>query len=174
MRASCWLRAFIGWRPAKCSWSRPDGHDGSTGVGRGGLTETSAADGGDAWVPAKPRPDETLIRALARAHRCKRLADPLEQGDEYRAASTPLGVHLSRRETPPIPSATSKRLQRPRSLFHHGRRPYSTTVEGRSKRDRNNTARPACRGDRKSWTRGPPAHLDRQAPELDRDRDVSL
>jgi hypothetical protein len=34
-------------------------------------------DGGDAWAPAKPRPDETLIRALARAHRWKRL---LEEG----------------------------------------------------------------------------------------------
>lgn len=30
-----------------------------------------APDGGDAWPPAKPRPDETLIRALARAHRWK-------------------------------------------------------------------------------------------------------
>ena len=28
-----------------------------------------APDGGDAWAPAKARPDETLIRALARAHR---------------------------------------------------------------------------------------------------------
>ena len=34
-------------------------------------------DGGDAWFPTKPRPDETLIRALARAHRWKRL---LEEG----------------------------------------------------------------------------------------------
>jgi hypothetical protein len=32
--------------------------------------DTTAFDGGDAWAaPAKPRPDETLIRALARAHR---------------------------------------------------------------------------------------------------------
>jgi hypothetical protein len=30
---------------------------------------------GDAWAPAKPRPDETLIRALARAHRWKRMLD---------------------------------------------------------------------------------------------------
>ena len=30
-------------------------------------------DGSDAWAPAKPRPDETLIHALARAHRRKRL-----------------------------------------------------------------------------------------------------
>jgi hypothetical protein len=29
-------------------------------------------DGGDAWAPAKPRPYEMLIRALARAHRWKR------------------------------------------------------------------------------------------------------
>jgi hypothetical protein len=34
-----------------------------------------APDGGDAWAPAKPRPDETLIRALARAHRWKRMLD---------------------------------------------------------------------------------------------------
>jgi hypothetical protein len=41
-----------------------------------------APDGGDAWAPAKPRPDATLIRALARAHRWKRM---LEQG-RYRSA----------------------------------------------------------------------------------------
>ena len=35
------------------------------------------APGGDAWAPARPRPDETLIRALARAHRWKRM---LEEG----------------------------------------------------------------------------------------------
>ena len=33
-----------------------------------------ASDAGDAWVPANPRPDETVdSRALARAHRWKRL-----------------------------------------------------------------------------------------------------
>jgi hypothetical protein len=37
---------------------------------------------GDAWAPANPRPDETLIRALARAHRWKRL---IEEGT-YRCA----------------------------------------------------------------------------------------
>jgi hypothetical protein len=42
-----------------------------------------APDGGDAWVPTKPRADETLIRALARAHRRKRL---LEEG-RYRSAA---------------------------------------------------------------------------------------
>ena len=42
-----------------------------------------APDGSDAWVPAKPRPDETLIRALARAHRWKRM---LEEG-RYRSAA---------------------------------------------------------------------------------------
>jgi hypothetical protein len=41
-----------------------------------------APDGSDAWVPAKPRPDEMLIRALARAHRWKRM---LEEG-RYRSA----------------------------------------------------------------------------------------
>jgi hypothetical protein len=34
-----------------------------------------APDGTDAWAQAKPRPDETLIRALARAHRWKRLLE---------------------------------------------------------------------------------------------------
>ncbi len=43
----------------------------------------NAPNGGDAWVPANPRPDETLIRALARAHRWKRL---LEEG-KYRSAA---------------------------------------------------------------------------------------
>ena len=49
---------------------------------RGGQKVIIAPDGGDAWAPAKSRPDETLIRALARAHRWKRL---LEEG---RYAST--------------------------------------------------------------------------------------
>ena len=44
---------------------------------RGGQKVIIAPDGGDAWSPAKSRPDETLIRALARAHRWKRM---LEQG----------------------------------------------------------------------------------------------
>ena len=43
---------------------------------------SSPPDGGDAWAPAKPRPDETLIRALARAHRWRRM---LEQC-RYRSA----------------------------------------------------------------------------------------
>ena len=38
---------------------------------RGGRKVIIAPDGGDAWAPAKPRPDETLIRALARSHRWK-------------------------------------------------------------------------------------------------------
>jgi hypothetical protein len=33
----------------------------------GGRKVIIAPDGGDAWVPANPRPDETLIRALTRA-----------------------------------------------------------------------------------------------------------
>ena len=49
---------------------------------RGGRKVIIAPDGGDAWAPAKPRPDETLIRALARAHRWKRM---LEEGI-YRSA----------------------------------------------------------------------------------------
>jgi hypothetical protein len=42
---------------------------------RGGQKVIIAPDGGDAWAPAKPRPDETLVRALARAHRWKRLLE---------------------------------------------------------------------------------------------------
>jgi hypothetical protein len=42
---------------------------------RGGRKVIIAPDGGDAWAPAKPRPDATLVRALARAHRWKRLLD---------------------------------------------------------------------------------------------------
>jgi hypothetical protein len=42
---------------------------------RGGRKVIIAPDGSDAWAPANPRPDETLIRALARAHRWKRLLD---------------------------------------------------------------------------------------------------
>jgi hypothetical protein len=48
----------------------------------GGRKVIIAPDGGDAWAPAKPRHDEALIRALARAHRWKRL---LEMGT-YRSA----------------------------------------------------------------------------------------
>lgn len=44
---------------------------------QGGRKVIIAPDGGDAWAPAKPRRDETLIRALARAHRWKRM---LEEG----------------------------------------------------------------------------------------------
>ena len=42
---------------------------------RGGRKVIIAPDGGDAWAPAKQRSDETLIRALARAHRWKRMLD---------------------------------------------------------------------------------------------------
>jgi hypothetical protein len=42
---------------------------------RSGQKVIIAPDGGDAWAPAKPRPDETLIRALARAHRWKRMLE---------------------------------------------------------------------------------------------------
>ena len=48
----------------------------------GGRKVIIAPDGGDAWAPAKPRPDSTLIRALARAHRWKWM---LEEG-KYRSA----------------------------------------------------------------------------------------
>lgn len=41
----------------------------------GGRKAIVAPDGSAAWAPAKPRPDETLIRALARAHRWKGMLD---------------------------------------------------------------------------------------------------
>jgi hypothetical protein len=44
---------------------------------RSGQKVIIAPDGSDAWAPAKARPDETLVRALARAHRWNRM---LEQG----------------------------------------------------------------------------------------------
>ena len=49
----------------------------------GGRKVIIEPDYGDAWAPAKPRPDETLIRALARAHRWKRLLE----GGTYRSAA---------------------------------------------------------------------------------------
>jgi hypothetical protein len=48
---------------------------------RGGQKVIIAPDGSDAWAPTKPRPDETLIRALARGHRWNWM---LEQG-RYRS-----------------------------------------------------------------------------------------
>ena len=41
----------------------------------GGRKAIVAPDGSAAWAPAKPRPDETLIRALARAHRWKKMLE---------------------------------------------------------------------------------------------------
>jgi hypothetical protein len=35
---------------------------------RGGRKVIVAPDGTDAWAPARPRPDEALIRAVVRAH----------------------------------------------------------------------------------------------------------
>ena len=51
-------------------------------VRRGGRKVIIAPDGGDAWVPARPRPDEALIRVVVRAHRWRRL---LDEG-KYRSA----------------------------------------------------------------------------------------
>ena len=44
----------------------------------GGRKLIFTPDGGDAWMPQKPRRDDTLIKAIARAHRWKRM---LENGD---------------------------------------------------------------------------------------------
>ena len=74
-------------KPAKPNWQ----FDGMTinvrvpmtFVRRGGRKAIVAPDGGDAWAPSRPRPDEALIRAVVRAHRWRRL---LEQG-KYRSVS---------------------------------------------------------------------------------------
>ncbi len=74
-------------KPAKPNWQ----FDGMTinvrvpmtFVRRGGRKVIVAPDGGDAWAPSRPRPDEALIRAVVRAHRWRRL---LEQG-KYRSVS---------------------------------------------------------------------------------------
>jgi hypothetical protein len=50
---------------------------------RGGRKVIIAPDGGDAWAPARPRPDEALIRAVVRAHRWKRRLE----GGKYRSAA---------------------------------------------------------------------------------------
>ena len=50
---------------------------------RGGRKVIVAPDGGDAWAPARPCPDQALIRAIVRAHRWKRM---LDEG-KYRSAS---------------------------------------------------------------------------------------
>jgi hypothetical protein len=42
---------------------------------RSGQKVIIAPDGGDTWAPAKAKPDETLIRALARAHRWNRMLE---------------------------------------------------------------------------------------------------
>jgi hypothetical protein len=49
----------------------------------GGRKVIIAPDGSDAWAPAKPRPDEALIRALVRAHRWRRLLEERK----YRSAA---------------------------------------------------------------------------------------
>jgi hypothetical protein len=59
---------------------------------RGGRKVIIALDGGEAWAPTKPRPDETLIRALARAHRWKGM---LEEG-KYRSAGQIADAELTR------------------------------------------------------------------------------
>jgi hypothetical protein len=51
--------------------------------GPGDIADATAPDGSAAWAPAKPRPDETLIRALARAHRWKRMIEE----ERYRSAA---------------------------------------------------------------------------------------
>jgi hypothetical protein len=50
---------------------------------RGGRKVIITPDDSDGWVPARPSPDQALIRALARAHRWKRL---IEDGT-YRSAA---------------------------------------------------------------------------------------
>jgi hypothetical protein len=44
-------------------------------MSKGGGCRLLEAGAGHAWAPAKARPDETLIRALARAHRWNRMLE---------------------------------------------------------------------------------------------------
>jgi hypothetical protein len=46
-----------------------------TSARQGGRKVIVAPDGGDAWTPSRPRLDETIIRALGRAHRWKRMLE---------------------------------------------------------------------------------------------------
>jgi hypothetical protein len=46
-----------------------------TFVPRGGRKVIVAPDGGDAWAPLRPRPNEALIRTVVRSHWWKRLLD---------------------------------------------------------------------------------------------------
>ena len=55
----------------------------TTFVRRGGRKVIVAPDGGDAWAPVRPRPDEAMIRALVRAHRWRRLLEERK----YRSAA---------------------------------------------------------------------------------------
>lgn len=59
----------------------------------GGRKVIIAPDGGDAWAPTKPRPNDTLIRALARAHRWKRL---IENGTYTSAAELAEAENITR------------------------------------------------------------------------------
>jgi hypothetical protein len=75
-----------------------------------------APDGGDAWALAKPRPDETLIRALARAHRWKRM---LEEGRHRSAAEIAEAEGVTR--------SFVNRLLRPAGAAHSRGHPRRTT-----------------------------------------------
>jgi hypothetical protein len=44
-------------------------------MSKGGGCRSLKAGAGNAWAPTKARPDETLIRTLARAHRRNRMLD---------------------------------------------------------------------------------------------------
>ena len=69
-----------------CSHLHPGKHGGSGAIDFGPVSTAIIApdggDGGDAWAPLRPRPDEALIRAdealiraFVRAHRWKRMLE---------------------------------------------------------------------------------------------------
>ena len=78
---------------------------------RGGRKVIVAPDGADAWRTAKPRRDETLIRALARAHRWKRM---LEEG-RFQSMQRPAGGGEDQ-PRPRLPAAQPNPSSRLRSL----------------------------------------------------------
>ena len=76
----------------------------------GGRKVIIAPDGGDAWAPAKPRPDETLIRALARAHRWKRMLEEWQVSIGRRTGRS-RGRHPQLRQPAAPPDAAGARYR---------------------------------------------------------------
>ncbi len=55
---------------------------------RGGRKLIIAPEHGEAWAPSRPRPDNAMLKALARAHRWKRLLESGEYASVIELAHT--------------------------------------------------------------------------------------